>query len=207
MMINQHSNCDAYEPLISAMIDGELESNERNELNSHLQNCAMCKQRAIAFERVDAAVETLSQDSAATRAAKIANLRLHSAAPFAMYPPKKAPPRANKLLVWRLIPLAAAATLLICLGIAAWPSPRPASAELISPAQIVEPMKELHLLNQRNQRNQDLMLRTLGMDLRSMKLEINLLEPGSAERVSLAAQIDAMIDKVTMFQANDEERP
>ena len=204
-MIDQHSNCDTYEPLISAMIDGELESGERNELNSHLQNCTMCKQRVIAFERVDAAVETLSHNSDAARSTNEAILRLQSAVPFAMYPPKKAPPRANNLLIWRLIPPAAAATLLICLGIAAWPSPRPLIAESISPAQIVEPMKELHLLNLEKQREQSLMLRTLIMDLRSMKLEINLFEPGSAKRISLASQIDAMIERVELYETNEGE--
>lgn len=201
-MIDQHSNCDTYEPLISAMIDGELESDERNELNSHLQNCTTCKQRVIAFERVDAAVETLSHNSEPTQSTNEAILRLQSAVPFAMYPPKKVPPRANNLLIWRLIPLAAAATLLICLGVAAWPS---ASAESISPAQIVEPMKELHLLNLEKQREQSLMLRTLIMDLRSMKLEINMFEPGSAERVSFASQIDAMIEKVELYETNEGE--
>lgn len=206
-MINKHSNCETYEPLISAMIDGELESSERNELNSHLQNCAMCKQRVITFEQVDAAVAMLSSDGKNAGSSGNPTLNSQTTIPFPMHPPKMAPPRSSKLNPWRLIPLAAAATLLICLGIAAWPNPRPANAELISPSQIVEPMKELHFLNLQKQRDQDLMLRTLGMDLRSMKLEINLLEPGSAERVGLAAKIDAMIEKVNVYQANNGETP
>ena len=205
-MNNQPLNCENYEPLISAMIDGELESSERNELKSHLQNCAMCKQRLIAFERVDAAVETLSQESVATRPAEIDKLRLPSAVPFAMHPPKTAPRRSKSAMIWRLIPLAAAATLLICLGIAAWPYPKPANAEQISTAQIVQPMKELYLLNVQQQREQNLMLRTLDMDLRSMKLEINSLEPGSAERINLAARIDTMLENVRMLETKYVER-
>lgn len=200
-MTNRHSNCETYEPLISALIDGELEPSEQNELKSHLQNCAMCKQRMIVFERVDAAVEILSHDSAASTPHD-PNLHLPASIPFAMHPPSKAPLRANRLMIWRLIPLAAAATLLICLGIAAWPNPKSVNAELISSAQIVEPMKELYLLNLQQQREQELMVRTLGMDLRSMKLEINLLDPESDRRANLAAQIDAMIEKVNLYESN-----
>ena len=205
-MNNQPLNCENYEPLISAMIDGELETRERNELKSHLQNCAMCKQRVIAFERVDAAVETLSQEPVAARSVEIDKLRLPSAVPFAMYPPKTAPRRPRIALIWRLIPLAAAATLLICLGIAAWPYPKPANAEQISTAQIVEPMTELYLLNVQQQREQNLMLRTLDMDLRSMKLEINSLDPGSSERINLAARIDTMLENVRMLEMKYDER-
>jgi anti-sigma factor RsiW len=205
-MNNQPLNCENYEPLISAMIDGELESNERDELKSHLQNCVSCKQRVIAFECVDAAVETLSQDSLPNRTAEMDKLRLPSAVPFSMHLPTTAPRRAPSPLIWRLIPLAAAATLLICLAIAAWPYPKPASAEQISTAQIVEPMTELYRLNVQRQREQNLMLRTLDMDLRSMKLEINSLEPGSAERLSLAARIDTMLENVRMLETNYGER-
>jgi hypothetical protein len=204
-MIDNHSNCEHYEPLISAMIDGELESDERNELNSHLQNCARCKQRVVAFEQVDAAVGSLALNSAGNNGSPNSPTPYSFAtAPFAMLPPKSAPRRNNKRVIWRLIPLAIAATLLICLGIVAWPNPQPANAGQISPAQIVEPMKELHLLNQIKQRDQNVMLQTLVMDLRSMKLEIDLLEPGSTERVGLTAQIDAMIEKVKLFETKNE---
>ncbi len=202
--MNQQPNCESYEPLISALIDGELEPAEQNELKSHLQNCPACKQRVIFFERVDAAVESLSHRSVADSLDN-PNQRLPAHFPFAMHPPKKDVPRPRRRLIWRLIPLAAAATLLICLGIAAWPFPRPANADQISASQIVKPFKELRLLNLQQQRDQDLMLRTLGMDLRSMKLEINLLEPGSVERISLATQIDAMIEKVKLYEAKNVE--
>ena len=204
-MTSEHVNCEIYEPLISAMMDGELESGERNELNSHLQNCARCKQRAIAFEQVDSAVERLSHKMLpAGESLNGFPQSSYPTVPFAMHEAKKSLPQTQSKSAWRLIPLAAAATLLVCLGIALWPNPRPVNAGLISPSQIVEPMKELHFLNQETQRNQELMLRTLGMDLRSLKLEINHFELGSDERESLSAQIDAMIQKVQTFDTRDE---
>ena len=51
------------------------------------------------------------------------------------------------------------------------------------------------------------MLRTLKMDLRSLKLEINQLEPGSSERIKLVQQIDLMLQKVNLFEANHETHP
>jgi len=204
-MNSEPVNCETYDPLISAMMDGEIESVERNELNSHLQNCARCKQRVMAFEQVDSAVERLSHKNLS--GSESLNGFAQSSfptVPFAMHEAKKKSLQAHRKSAWRLIPLAAAAMLLVCLGIALWPNPRPVNAGLISPSQIVEPMKELHFLNQETRRNQELMLRTLGMDLRSMKLEINHFELGSAERDSLSAQIDAMIEKVQTFEARRE---
>lgn len=115
--------------------------------------------------------------------------------------PTKSKPRPGRA-IWRLIPLAAAATLLIGLGVAVWPSPQPARAELISTEQFVEPMKELHLLNQLKQRDQEVMLQTLGLDLRAMKLEIGLLDP--ADQLSMGSRIDAMLEMIHQFESNHD---
>ena len=112
--------------------------------------------------------------------------------------------KTNWFSVWRLIPLGVAATLLVCFGIAAWPNPQPVNANQILPEQIAGPMFELETLNNQKQRDQDLMLRTLGMDLRAMKLEISQLEPGSEERERLETQIDLMIAKVRKFESESE---
>ena len=203
-MTDNHSNCESYEPLISAMIDGELETVERNDLNSHLQNCATCKQRVIAFEQVDAAIATLSHDSGFAETPACATPYATAKPPFDMRPPKSAAPRKKQRLIWRLVPIAAAATLLIGLAIATWSNPQPASAEPISSSQFVEPMKELHLLNRGKQRFQGVMLQTLDLDLRTLKLELNLLETDPAARESFAEQIDAMIEKVKLLEEGNE---
>lgn len=200
-MNDKHCQCDEFEPLISAMIDGELDADERNELNSHLQNCGHCKRRVVAFEEVDLAIGRLSR-------ANVADGRADESIPFSLAKPPfemrptKAKPSKNRRVIWRLIPLAAAATLLIGLGVAVWPNPQPVRAEAISTAQFVEPMKDLHFLNRMKQRDQEVMLQTLGLDLRSMKLELQLLEP--ADQISLSSRIDAMLEKLNQFDAQYE---
>ena len=195
-MNNNFNHCEPFEILISAMIDDEISTSESHELELHLTNCKSCQSRVAAFHHVNNSLNLLSighdenshwRRDAAIDKPTLANSLSSSAikSPFS---------------IWRLIPLAAAATLLVCLAIAAWPNPKPANANQISPEEFVEPMKEIHLLNLQKQRDQELMLRTLGMDLRSLKLELNELEPGSAERVKFAEQIDAMIEKVRTFE-------
>jgi hypothetical protein len=94
--------------------------------------------------------------------------------------------------------------LLAILSITIINGPTPAKADQVTPEQIVKPMKELHLINLQQQRDQDLMLRTLGMDLRSLKIEIAQLEPGSPERKLLTEQVEAMIEKVRLFESTSE---
>ena len=179
--MNRNSNCETCQPLISAMLDGELTTAENDELDLHLQQCADCQIQVERFRAVNGAVRQLSNPTIVkTELSKQVMSRSFS--------------------IWRTIPLAAAATLLVCLAIGTWPNPQPAKAEHVSAEQFVKPMEDLAYLNLQEQSDQELMLRTLGMDLRSLKLEINQLESGSVERLRLEQQIDAMIEKVRLFE-------
>ena len=186
-MGSENLNCRAYEPLISAMLDGELEPNKLTELENHVDRCPGCQAQLRAYEQVNAAVDSLSQSGA-------------SPIDSNKFPSKVQASGNNWLSAWRLIPIATAATLLIGLGLTALPGPRPVTADQINPQLFVQPMKDLHLINVQQQRDQELMLWTLGIDLRSLKLEINQLESGSEERQNMADQIDAMIEKVQLFE-------
>ncbi len=187
-MTNENNNCEPFEILISALIDDEISTHESQELETHLAVCQACHSHATGFRQVNELVDQhSSRDPFSGSSANTSTKVLRST-------------RKKSMAIWRLIPLAVAATLLVCFAIAAWPNPQPANAEQISPAQFVEPMKEIHYLNIQKQRDQDLMLRTLGMDLRSLKLELNELEAGSIERVKFAEQIDAMLEKVQAFE-------
>jgi len=187
-MKDETSNCESFEILISAMLDNELDANEQNELESHLANCCSCQNLVQSYQQVNTMVDRLSVDWSVPE--KLNHEKQHSLKTSGV----------KRFSIWRLIPLAAAAMLLVSFTIAAWPNPQPAKAEQISSDQFVEPMKEIQFLNMEKQRDQELMLRTLGMDLRSLKLELNQLEPGSPERQKFAEQIDAMIEKVRSFE-------
>lgn len=197
-MHSQNRNCEQLEPLLSAMLDGELPSPERDELIAHLAHCAECQSNLHAFKQVNEAVVLLSRADH-----RHENCSGGLSALNGVPGPMKFEPSAHRtrlFSVWRLVPLAVAATMLLCLAITALPEPEPASAEQIPAEQFVEPMKEFLANNIQQQRDQDLMIRTLGWDLRAMKLDLNQLEPGSDERISLEAQIDAMIAKVNQFE-------
>jgi len=207
-MNNQYSNCERYEPLLSAMLDGELDSTEREEMLVHLDDCPVCRAQVCAFEQVNRAIESLSHrrdlvvSEPATLPGPLPSLNgvsgLNGIASLSELKPTAGKRRITS--AWRWIPLAAAATLLIFLGITALPNPDSASAEQLPPEQIVEPMKEFLQYNMQQQHDQELMLWTLGLDLRAMKLEINQLEPGSNERINLENRIDSMIAKVRKFE-------
>lgn len=198
-MISQNSECQIYEPLVSVMLDGELDQFEQQQLQKHLDGCPSCQHLLETFSNVDEAVGLLSgrrNENAATYDSVSIDR-----------PISKFERPAKKRLAfsaWRLIPLAVAATVLVCLGMTMLPTPSPVTAEQVSPEEVVRPIKELHLINSQQQRDQELMLRTLGMDLRSLRLEIAQLDSASDEQQNLENQINAMIEKVRQFESQTQ---
>jgi negative regulator of sigma E activity len=198
------SQCEIFEPLISAMLDGELTETEQNELLAHLDECSTCRAQVQAFQNVDQAVSSMNSTAIAYEESlektkstdRLSNGKLSVDRSIVAHP--------STWSWWRVIPLAVAASLLAILSITIINGPTPAKADQVTPEQIVKPMKELHLINLQQQRDQELMLRTLGMDLRSLKIEIAQLEPGSPERKLLTEQVEAMIEKVRLFESTSE---
>jgi hypothetical protein len=198
-MISQNSECKIYEPLVSVMLDDELTQTEQERLQVHLDRCPSCQHLLDTFSQVDESVGLLS--GVPTERVKTINLVGSDRSVSNHKPPAK---KRLAFSAWRLIPLAVAATILVCLGITMLPTPNPVTAEQVSPEEVVRPFKELHLINLQQQRDQELMLRTLGMDLRSLRLEIAQLETGSEEQENLKQQINAMIEKVKQFESQTQ---
>ena len=126
---NQPSSCEDFEILISAMVDGELERAELAELQSHLDLCSGCRTTISDFETINLAVAVNVESSADSS---------HSEQTVVKKPVAKTVrlARSGWMSAWRLIPLAAAATIVVCLAITAIPNPKPATAEQISPPAI-----------------------------------------------------------------------
>ena len=55
---NPIETCDAYEPLLSAMIDNELSVDEQKQLDGHLEQCMGCRSQAAVFQEL---CDSLSQ--------------------------------------------------------------------------------------------------------------------------------------------------
>lgn len=188
--MNHNSSCKCYEPLISAMLDDELNSSELLELNAHLSQCSACRELAGVFSQVNVGIGHLSLQPTTIAVAPVTPTKHKLDRPHAKSP----------LTMWRMLPLAVAATLLVCLTIVSWPNSTPANAEQITPAQFIEPMTDLHVLNFEKQKAQDLMLRTLNMDLRSLRIELSQMNSSAEDREIFASQIDAMIKKVESLE-------
>jgi hypothetical protein len=181
-----------FEPMVSAMIDNELSIDEQTILDDHLADCDSCRRLVRDFESVNTSVDSLSF------AHGLGQGDTHTES-FVVTRQKQS--LNNWLSVWRLVPLAGVASLLIgLLLVTAQPAPE-ATAEQLTPEQFVKPMTELNRINHQQQRDQELMLRTLGMDLRSLKLELKQLEDaGPEDRTRFENQIEEMLDRVEMFE-------
>ena len=202
-MRESKTDCETFEILISAMVDGELTKIEYGELNDHLDSCECCSRRVMRFEEINSAVFGLSDPvfGCPIEADEISDRVVPASIHRRQEPVPPLDQRARRKLysIWSMLPLAFVASVVVCLIIVALPNGEPVAADQISPSEIVDPIRELHIIHTQQQRDQELMLRTLGMDLRSLKLELNRLEEGSPEREALANQIDALLEKVVAF--------
>ena len=200
-MIHSNSDCEIYEPLISAMIDGELSSNQQEELRGHVDECRNCRDQLRYFEQVNLGMERLCMPAHPAEDSSVP--KSLNGVP-SLSKPLVSRNRFRSWMSWRLVPIAVVASLLVCIGIVVIQDQKPAAADQVPAEQFVQPMKDFLMSNLQQKRDQELMLRTLSIDLRSLKLEINQLEPGSTERLVLEAQIDSMIEKVMDFRSQVE---
>jgi anti-sigma-K factor RskA len=183
------SSCEPFELMISELIDGELNDSDTRDVQEHIQDCAACQELHSQFARVNAAVESLSAN----------DRRLISA--FADAKPRTEKSQTNvQRFAWRLIALSTAAALLFAVFVTFYPTTNSLTAKEFSPQDFAQPLKELHVLNMHQERDQELMLKTLSMDLRAMKLELNQLND-SEEQGELASEIDLMLAKVNQFDS------
>lgn len=173
-----------FEPLVSAMIDDELSDEAKSNVTSHLTVCEHCQAMHAAFQTIDSVVCVPNEQTPKP----IAHISNHDVTAESL-----------RSSTTRFVPVAVAATLLVCISMI-FVQDQPAKANPVSPEQVAQPMSDLHLINQQQRRDQELMLKVLGMDLRALKLEISHLPEGSQERVALTDQVNAMLEKVHTFQ-------
>ena len=195
-MIPKNHDCDTFEPLVSAMIDNELLPNERVELNLHLNQCESCESLVREFQQIDEAVGALGLGPEGN---DVENRMSEFSETFVVTRQKQSV--KNWFSPWRLVPLAGVAALVVGLFmVVSQPAPE-ATADQISAEEFVKPLTDLNLINLQQQRDQDLMLRTLGMDLRALKLELKQLESAVPEdRQRLEQQIETMLERVGSFE-------
>lgn len=196
MSLSEHKNpCEDFEPLVSAMADGELGEEELRSVQLHLAKCSACKSLSEDFVGINGVVTSFSdrpqEPNNDVRETFVVVRRKNSI--------------RNWFSVWRLAPLAGVAALLITLLVITVQPPPSATADQLSADQFVRPLSDLNRINHQQQRDQELMLRTLGLDLRSLKLELGQLENASSEeREAMEQQIEKMLQRVQEFSTETD---
>ena len=195
-MNSNDPQCEQFEPLVSAMLDGELADADLQTVNKHLAVCDSCRDLKKDFSTVDDGVRSMASDSAE-------NQNGHTKTETFVVTRQK-PSLKSWLSVWRLVPLATVAALMIGLFIVTTNQTAPdAAAEQLTAEQFVKPMTELNRINRQQQRDQEMMLRTLSMELRSLKLELMQLEnTGDEDRARLENQIEDILRRVEEFETS-----
>ena len=197
MSLSKSQNrCDDFEPLVSAMIDGELSPDEANSVRAHIAECASCRFLSTDFVEISKVVKSFSDGPQGS-----SDENVHET--FVVT--RRRNTVRNWFSVWRLAPLAGVAALLVTLLVVTVQPPPSATADQLSADQFVRPLSELNKINHQQQRDQELMLRTLGLDLRSLKLELGQLKNASPEeREAMEQQIESMLQRVQEFAVETE---
>lgn len=190
----KNQGCETFEPLVSAMIDGELQPGEQVELESHLDHCQSCGNLVREFQRIDDAVGALGREQ------RFIEHDVENRVTETIVVTRQKPSVKDWLSPWRLVPVAGVAALLVGLFIVMTQPPAEATADQFSAEEFVKPLTDLNRINLQQHRDQELMLKTLGMDLRALKLELKQLESaGPEDRQRLEQQIEMMLERVGSF--------
>jgi hypothetical protein len=179
-------NCASLEPLISAMIDNELSEQETSQLAVHLESCRRCQQTRRDFECINDSL-VYESDADFLRPSKSMTVEKES----------------STTKSWTLTRWLAIATSLLIVAAVAWSAGSSGSSE-VTVENIVQPLTDFHLLKQQEQRDQRLMLKTMALKLRSLKLELGQIDPDLATRESLDKKIDDMMHRVSHFESASE---
>ncbi len=182
-------SCEQFAPLISAMIDGELELDAAVQLNEHLESCQACQQRAARFRQLDGLVFQNSQPLSGKPLAKTVVTKFSAAQPHSL---------TRTLMRW--VPLATAAAILVGLMVATFPSSR----STVTAEQIARPLAELEMINADHRESQERMRKIMELDLRALKLELAQLDENNGEAVTtqkkqLEQHVDQLIERVNQF--------
>lgn len=183
--------CERFAPLISAMIDGELEQESAVQLNEHLDTCSACRERMSSYQEIDGAIFSEAESF------------LVDPIPASMEsnwnrPAEKSEDSVGGSIL-RLIPFGIAAAVLVGLAMTTIPSAR----STVTAEQIAQPLAELELIDMEHRANQARMLKIIELDLRALRVELGQLgnnESQSAKKQRLEQHLAKLIDRVSEME-------
>ena len=206
MRVPEHLSCERFGPLISAYVDDELKADEMSKLAVHLEQCADCRERMQVFSDITDSIFDLADIPASVAKPKEVSARNDVERRKNSERNKSGWLVSGGSSLLRLIPMATAATVVVGLIVASLPSGDTLNAEEVDPEKIAIPLAELELLHQEQRHSQEQMLQMFSLELRSLRLQLQVLgedsdsnEEREAARIEAQQKIDSLIEKVEQF--------
>ena len=197
--MNPQQPCPEYGELISAAVDDELQPAEWLRLDHHMQQCDGCRHLLSQFREMEdlcrepAANCSLARDEGINgQAEALHQFRLEASTAYV----------ANQTgakwywLFGRLVPLAAAATVLVALfWITHLEDPSTVQGQQMVAPMIATPLTEINELNLARRQSQQQQGDVMGLELRALKLELGQLKDQSAAQ-PLIQRINQLLDQI-----------
>ncbi len=214
--------CEHFQELVSAGIDGELDLQEEPALQDHLRDCTECTRFHVACQRLDQIItdagEGVSVDRMRVNGVVSAALQLPTprspviestgaagesesdAAPVSVAVKATFPVTVASSESWFLrwsvfLCCAVAASILIAIGWSFIGQPR-------RPAQDDVAMRSIlaqYAINAEALQDQQALLRTFEMELRTMRLELDQMKLDESTRARLSRRIDELLHKTSQL--------
>ncbi len=196
-MNRENMTCEPFEELISADLDNDLTAIESEQLSDHLSVCVSCQNLKREFQSLNGLVAGLGL---ATE--PIADFEQKASGPLAgsgiAIRKSAARVAGGERFWWRAIPLGLAVALLVTICVVVWPTgSRVEAAEAIS-----VPMLEVAKMNQQAELDQQLMVKMLEFELRSLRLELSQVAGDPELQMLLDQRLSELISRVKTFQTN-----
>jgi predicted anti-sigma-YlaC factor YlaD len=177
------NGCDKFSEMISAHLDGDLELAECHRLEAHLAECHECQERLRIFQQIDGACRQGRPELPGELRAKVAH--------------RIASRHTSRPVGW-LVRSALAASIVAAAAFLWIPKNRAVDAN-----QISVPLADLYFISYEEQQTQDTLSKTLELDLRALRLELQSLQADPETLASLSDRIDRLIARVRHTRVED----
>ncbi len=196
---NKICECETIQILASCAIDGELSSEERNRLRSHLSECETCKSRLLNFEVLQLLLDDVDLpqlDPVDERMPVVSLSRQSVEQQFVMN--KNRTGIATKLkfcIAGALVAAVVVAFAMVDLG----GSPRPNGDEL----DLVQPVVKLSEINSQRVHDQELLRESMELDLRTLRMQVAAADDGSQSQ--FLERIEELLERIQKAEISSPE--
>lgn len=194
------AGCEEYTELLSALQDGELDLAEQALLDEHLAACAGCRAVKERLAQVDFIIDSTDQVASSSQEVPRPELRNRIEERLARSLAAHGTSNRRPRLVARAAQLAAAALILIAVGVVIMVTGDRADAGLID-----SHVTALEEASDETIKNQDALLDTLEWDLNAMKLEVRCADLDEESSSKLLERIDALLQEVDRTRCDDQK--